>query len=388
MLDALRQRTVAKVLFDEHHGEAWSIRPEAAARMRPSHPAAASYAAAAAELTARDFEVATTAGRPLDEVALAGADVLVIAHPSDPKWERTVGEDSPVFSPAEIAAVQDFVAARRRPRRPRRRRGGQVRRQPQRPARALRRAVREHDRVRLRPGRRRTRPGSSARRRRGPPTPASCTASREAGFYRAGALSTDDPGAVVLRTRATRRPARRRAGRGDAVQGGPRRGRRRLGPLRRRLPVAARQPPALAEPPVLGRRWPRSAPTRRPSSRRRRRTRRGCASRTRPTRCGFCRSPRARSTSAAHDAGEVRALVVTMAEAIADLAPRFPHQEEYLAQVVVDLHDWVEGGCGKPDFQDSLDLFRPELHRETASRTSSSSRCTRPTARRTRASRR
>ena len=56
MLDALRQRTVAKVLFDEHHGEAWSIRPEAAARMRPSHPAAASYAAAAAELAARDFD--------------------------------------------------------------------------------------------------------------------------------------------------------------------------------------------------------------------------------------------------------------------------------------------------------------------------------------------
>ena len=151
MLDALRQRTVAKVLFDEHHGEAWSIRPEAAARMRPSHPAAASYAAAAAELTARDFAVATTTGRPLDEVALAGADVLVIAHPSDSKWERTVGEDSPVFSPSEIAAVQAFVAARRRPRRPRRGRRGQVRRQPQRPARALRRAVREHDRLRVRP---------------------------------------------------------------------------------------------------------------------------------------------------------------------------------------------------------------------------------------------
>ena len=53
-----------------------------------------------------------------------------------------------------------------------------------------------------------------------------------------------------------------------------------------------------------------------------------------------------------------------MAEAIADLAPRFPHEEDYLAQVVVDLQDWVEGGCGKPDFQRSLDLFRPELHRE------------------------
>ena len=93
MLDTLRQRKVAKVLFDEHHGEAWSIRPEAAARMRPSHPAAASYAAAAAALGAREFEVATSTGRPLDEVALAGVDVLVIAHPSESRWERTVGDD-------------------------------------------------------------------------------------------------------------------------------------------------------------------------------------------------------------------------------------------------------------------------------------------------------
>ena len=110
MLDALRQRTVATVLFDEHHGEAWSVRPEAAARMRPVHPAAASYARAAAELAERDFEVVTTRGRPLDDAALAGADVLVIAHPSEGKWERTVGDDSPVFSPVEIAAVRDFVA--------------------------------------------------------------------------------------------------------------------------------------------------------------------------------------------------------------------------------------------------------------------------------------
>ncbi|MBE0528130.1 MAG: hypothetical protein IH629_02865, partial [Thermoleophilia bacterium] len=111
MLDTLRQRKVAKVLFDEHHGEAWSIRPEAAARMRPSHPAAASYAAAAAALGERDFEVVTSTGRPLDEVALAGVDVLVIAHPSDARWERTVGDDPPRFSPTEIAAVEAFVAA-------------------------------------------------------------------------------------------------------------------------------------------------------------------------------------------------------------------------------------------------------------------------------------
>ena len=110
MLDPLRQRTVAKVLFDEHHGESWSIRPEAAARMRPTHPAVASYTRAAAELSIRDFEVATTTRRPLDETALADADVLVIAHPSEARWERTVGDDPPVFSPEEIAAVRDFVA--------------------------------------------------------------------------------------------------------------------------------------------------------------------------------------------------------------------------------------------------------------------------------------
>ena len=52
-----------------------------------------------------------------------------------------------------------------------------------------------------------------------------------------------------------------------------------------------------------------------------------------------------------------------MAEAIADLAPRFPHQKEYLAQLITDLDGWVEGGCGKPDFKDSLALFRPDLER-------------------------
>mgnify|MGYP006144457013 CR=1 FL=1 len=31
-------------------------------------------------------------------------------------------------------------------------------------------------------------------------------------------------------------------------------------------------------------------------------------------------------------------------EAVADLAPRFPHQKEYLAQVIADLDAWVEGG--------------------------------------------
>ena len=108
MTTTLRQPKTARVLFDEAHGEAWSTRPEAAARMRPEHAAAASYAGAAAALAARDFEVAVHASGPLDAAALSAADVLVLAHPSDPAWEGTLG-GSPRLSAKEVDAVEEFV---------------------------------------------------------------------------------------------------------------------------------------------------------------------------------------------------------------------------------------------------------------------------------------
>jgi Family of unknown function (DUF6421)/Domain of unknown function (DUF4350) len=361
MLDALRQRTVAKVLFDEHHGEAWSIRPEAAARMRPSHPAASSYAAAAAELAARDFEVATTVGRPLDEVALAGAAVLVIAHPSDSRWERTVGEDGPRFSPAEIGAIQTFVAG-----------GGGL----------IVLGEEEEDKyggnldellapfgVRFEnvivfdydpgDGVPSWVVGEAASR---PSDPGILNRVREAGFYRAGALATADPGAVVLRSRDSADPPRPallaattyKEGRVVVVADSDlfgddylaRRDNRRLwlnlvywaglGAFRSdSTPIvsAAAQDPA----------WLRLKKA--------------------TDALRLLQEPKGEVDLSAHDVAGVRALVVTMAEAIADLAPRFPHEDDYLAQVVLDLEDWVEGGCGKPDFRASLGLFRPELHR-------------------------
>ncbi len=44
----------------------------------------------------RDFAVAAHIGGPLT-AALDDADVLVIAHPSEPEWERTVPGGSPRF---------------------------------------------------------------------------------------------------------------------------------------------------------------------------------------------------------------------------------------------------------------------------------------------------
>jgi hypothetical protein len=99
------------ILFDEAHSEAWSIRPSVAAAMQPSHPADASYALAAAAVTAAGFEIASHAAGWLDASALRNADVLVIAHPSDPAWERTTGSGSPRLDEAELDAISAFVEA-------------------------------------------------------------------------------------------------------------------------------------------------------------------------------------------------------------------------------------------------------------------------------------
>ncbi len=102
---------VARVLFDEAHSEAWTIRPEVAAAIQPSHPADSSYARAADALRERDFTVSAHAAGALDAAALADADVLVIAHPSEPAWERTVPGGSPRLAPDELDAIEAFVAA-------------------------------------------------------------------------------------------------------------------------------------------------------------------------------------------------------------------------------------------------------------------------------------
>ncbi len=86
---------MSKILFDEAHSEAWTIRPEFANAMQPAHPGDASYARAAAALADRDFTVQANVGDLLSGATLSGCDVLVIAHPSDPKWERTTGTGSP-----------------------------------------------------------------------------------------------------------------------------------------------------------------------------------------------------------------------------------------------------------------------------------------------------
>src|SRR3954467_4802771 len=103
---------IARVLFDESHSESWTIRPEVARSMQPSHPADSSFELAAEALRSRSLAVDAHVSGPLDAAALSDVAVLVIAHPSEPKWEHVVpGGGSPVLSSAEIDALEAYVRA-------------------------------------------------------------------------------------------------------------------------------------------------------------------------------------------------------------------------------------------------------------------------------------
>lgn len=55
--------------------------------------------------------------------------------------------------------------------------------------------------------------------------------------------------------------------------------------------------------------------------------------------------------------------VHALVEATSTLAPRIPHDAEYLEALARDCTTWAKGGFGVPDFYDSLAAFHPEANR-------------------------
>src|SRR5437868_5431873 len=103
-------RAFPEVLFDEAHSESWTIRRETAETMNPAHPDDNSYARAAELLRGLGHTVSAHLAGPLDAGTRGSRDVLVIAHPSGERWDRTTGQGSPVFAPAELDAIVAYVA--------------------------------------------------------------------------------------------------------------------------------------------------------------------------------------------------------------------------------------------------------------------------------------
>ncbi|GAB3286130.1 hypothetical protein GCM10027449_32500 [Sinomonas notoginsengisoli] len=69
------------------------------------------------------------------------------------------------------------------------------------------------------------------------------------------------------------------------------------------------------------------------------------------------------SVPEAADRERASALAETITSAIAELAPRFPHDAEYLRLLQADFHAWAGTGFGVPDFLDSLVAFQPQRDR-------------------------
>lgn len=73
-------KTLATVLFDEAHRQAWTTRGEVAALMNPANPADVGYTQAAATLAAHGLTVVAHAAGELTPATLAEVDVLVLPH--------------------------------------------------------------------------------------------------------------------------------------------------------------------------------------------------------------------------------------------------------------------------------------------------------------------
>ncbi len=102
-------RKFVRFLADEFHSESWSLSAQRAAEFAQDDPQSSSYSRAAAVLAERDFEVSRSRDTPLTPELLAGADVLALLHPCDPRWERTTSDGPPALAPEEISAVLAWV---------------------------------------------------------------------------------------------------------------------------------------------------------------------------------------------------------------------------------------------------------------------------------------
>jgi hypothetical protein len=367
-----------RLVFDEAHSEAWSLSPDTARRINPVNPADASYALAAQELARRGFDVHAHTDGPLTGEVLRPGDVLVIAHPADRGAERVTGAGSPRLDADELDLIEAFVRGG----------GGLV-------------VLAECDQDKYGNNLQEllgrfgvavtsTTVQEGARRHQNVATwvladigatvgQGLLSGVADACFYRAGVLQLDGaPGAqVIAATSSTADPAGQplaaalQVDRGrvvvfadsdlfgdDSIEeldhrtlwtnvvtwaAGPGGTAQRDDTTDRDVARATAATSASADAVELDEHW--------------------LALKDAVTRIRPMQSKDGSIDGQVHDHAEARRLVQEITGEIAALAPRFPHDADYLAAVQVDFARWADEGFGKPDFLDSLVLFRPDQHR-------------------------
>jgi hypothetical protein len=358
---------VLHITFDESHSEAWTIRPEAAAAMQPSHPGDASYATAADLLRGRRMDVTANTDRALTGDVLDATDVLVIAHPSDPRFERTTGLGEPTLGDAELDAIEAFVANG----------GGLVvmgEEEQDKYGNNLNALLGRfgvevrHDAVQDYGKHRESTPswvlaelGSGERGAAGD----LLARVHEACFYRAGSLAVSDDADAQVFARTSPTASTPDAPLAVAVRHGKGRvvafadsdlfGDDCIGALDHAAlwenAILWAGAPALAAPSVAEGRGVADTDAWQQLKREADALR-------------LLQEADGSVDTDAQDADAAAAHVAAMVAAIRELAPSFPHEADYLEAVTADLDAWVAAGYPRPDFTKSLDLFRPDLHRE------------------------
>lgn len=95
------------VVFEESHGETWTVRKEMALRISATRPENYYYGHLV-DLLRDELNVGSMAMVDWSEETLGSAHALVIAHPASQDVEPNVG-GSPIFSTEEINQIEEFV---------------------------------------------------------------------------------------------------------------------------------------------------------------------------------------------------------------------------------------------------------------------------------------
>ncbi|MEV4219849.1 DUF6421 family protein [Nonomuraea sp. NPDC049725] len=348
-------RAFPRVLFDEAHSESWTIRRDVAEAINPAHPDDNSYARAAGLLRHLGHTVTAHTAGALDAGTLQDQDVLVIAHPSGERWERTTGQGSPVFTADELDAVEAFVSGG----------GGLV---------VL--AEEEQDkygnnlaellaRFGVSVGHTTVRDPKNAHREvatwvlgERATGDGLLAGVKRACFYRSGVLAAGDEATVLFATSA------------DAAPAGA--------PLAVALTYGRGRVVVFADSDLFGddsiddydhRRlwgnvvtWAARVPGAGAGAGERDEVKAALFARIKAA-VEELRPLQVKDGSVPEEKGRAKELVAEISAAIGDIAPSFPHDAAYLQAVRDDLAQWSEQDLGVPDFLRSLELFHPDTQR-------------------------
>ncbi|CAB4551691.1 MAG: hypothetical protein F2536_05595 [Actinobacteria bacterium] len=355
----------SRILIDQSHSQAWTIDLALAQQMNPANPADASYAKLRELAEDAGYEVLAHTTGEISSALLSDVDVLVLPHAATSDWEHTVGYGSPVLAKNEIDAISQFVVSG----------GGLL-------------VLGENEQAKYgnnfnelisRYGMKLSNetvqdPAKNFKDVASWPKPEFPTLLlsdfrfmvHEVVLYRTGTLelASDFAGEVFLRTSESALPAQApvaaavRNGKGQVVViadsdifgddsindlDNSKLLLNVLGFLALGSKQASRDIEAARTKLENNAAW---------------KSMRAAVEELRPlqNKDGAIEDPTFHPKASA--------LLDQLLAGIRDLAPSFSHQADYLTQAVKDLEGWRAGGFGKPDFYESLQLFRPDLMRK------------------------